>query len=125
MKTFFVLPLHLFLIPFGTLFAGNSSAIDEEVKRISDANHAMVVSKDFTTRLITTYPDTHSSINSEIIDTAYPYFEQMEQRKKASIGSYLYLEEGKASKGYVFFTPSGIIDVDTAKKMTQTPTGEK
>jgi hypothetical protein len=98
--------------------------IDDSLKSFVNEHECQVVVKDFKTNKIASYSSLIHPSQSDIIDISYPYFEQMKRRCCCPKGSCLDLSKTDISKGYVFFTSKGIIDVEIAKKYYQLQQGE-
>jgi hypothetical protein len=98
--------------------------IDGDLKKFIDEQKCQVVAIDFKTGKISCYSCQTNHSYSDILDVAYPYFEQMKKRSSCPQGSWVELDDSKLVKGCVFFNQKGIIDVETAKKFNQSQNGE-
>jgi hypothetical protein len=100
------------------------SLFDDDLKNFIHDHQCIVVAKDFEANTIDTFSLMNESFVLDAVDTAYPYFEQMQKRRCCPKGSYIHFKNDKPSRGYVFFNQNGIIDPETAKKFNKLQKGE-
>lgn len=97
---------------------------NDSLNHFINQEKCQVVVKDFKTGKIACYSCDNNPSYSDILDVAYPYFEQMKKRSSCPQGSWIELEGSTLIKGCVFFDQKGIINVETAKKFNHFQHGE-